>query len=173
MAAAHPHALQDTFLEHVRKHDVPVTVFLASGTRLQGTVAGFDSYALLLVRDRHSQLIYKHAISTIVPSEPDRMANIPRRLWNPVCRRPDEMEFGCEQRFQLGFPTADVGEEGVEGGAEVSKLRVVFVVEHLSLYEPPEALDHVEVWGVAWQVNRLNPAGFAPDPFLDLARYVV
>src|SRR3954464_734596 len=47
MAAAHPHALQDTFLEHVRKHDVPVTVFLASGIRLQGTVAGFDSYALL------------------------------------------------------------------------------------------------------------------------------
>src|SRR3954463_11603069 len=74
MAAAHPHALQDTFLEHVRKHDVPVTVFLASGIRLQGTVAGFDSYALLLVRDRQSQLIYKHTISTIVPSGPDRMA---------------------------------------------------------------------------------------------------
>src|SRR3954465_12673148 len=74
MAARHPHALQDTFLEHVRKHDVPVTVFLASGIRLQGTVAGFDSYALLLVRDRQSQLIYKHAISTIVPSGPDRMA---------------------------------------------------------------------------------------------------
>jgi host factor-I protein len=72
MAAAHPQALQDTFLDHVRKHDVPVTVFLANGIRLQGTVAGFDSYALLLVRDRQSQLIYKHAISTIVPSEPDR-----------------------------------------------------------------------------------------------------
>ena len=54
MAAVHPHALQDTFLEHVRKHDVPVTVFLANGIRLQGTVAGFDSYALLLVRDRQS-----------------------------------------------------------------------------------------------------------------------
>jgi len=79
MAAAHPHALQDTFLEHVRKHDVPVTVFLASGIRLQGTVAGFDSYSLLLVRDRHSQLIYKHAISTIVPSEADRMAQVSDR----------------------------------------------------------------------------------------------
>src|SRR5215203_2533216 len=76
MAAVHPHALQDTFLEHVCKHDVPVTVFLANGIRLQGIVAGFDSYALLLVRDRHSQLIYKHAISTIVPSEPDRMAQV-------------------------------------------------------------------------------------------------
>ena len=79
MAAAHPHALQDTFLEHVRKHDVPVTVFLANGIRLQGTVAGFDSYALLLVRDRQSQLIYKHAISTIVPSGPDRTAQVSDR----------------------------------------------------------------------------------------------
>jgi host factor-I protein len=79
MAAAHPHALQDTFLDHVRKHDVPVTVFLANGIRLQGTVAGFDSYVLLLVRDRQSQLIYKHAISTIVPSEPDRMAQVSDR----------------------------------------------------------------------------------------------
>ena len=76
MAAAHPHALQDTFLDHMRKHDVPVTVFLTSGIRLQGTVAGFDSYALLLVRNQHSQLIYKHAISTIVPSEPDRTAQV-------------------------------------------------------------------------------------------------
>src|SRR3954462_7336496 len=79
MAAAHPHALQDTFLEHVRKHDVPVTIFLANGIRLQGIMAGFDSYSLLLVRDRHSQLIYKHAISTIVPSEPDRMAQVSDR----------------------------------------------------------------------------------------------
>ena len=69
MAAAPPHALQDTFLEHVRKHDVPLTIYLANGIRLQGTVAGFDSYALLLVRDRQSQLIYKHAISTIMPGE--------------------------------------------------------------------------------------------------------
>ena len=94
MAAVHPHALQDTFLEHVRKHDVPVTVFLANGIRLQGTVAGFDSYALLLVRDRQSQLIYKHAISTIVPSEPDRMARSltakrPLKTGGPALRRPE------------------------------------------------------------------------------------
>ena len=74
MATQHPHALQDTFLEHVRKHDVPVTVFLASGIRLQGTVAGFDSYSVLLSRNGQSQVVYKPAISTIVPSEPDRMA---------------------------------------------------------------------------------------------------
>jgi host factor-I protein len=80
MAAAHPHALQDTFLEHVRKHDVPVTVFLANGIRLQGTVAGFDSYALLLVRDRHSQLIYKHAISPSCPvSRIERLRSLTAR----------------------------------------------------------------------------------------------
>ena len=94
MATAHPHALQDTFLEHVRKHDVPVTVFLANGIRLQGTVAGFDSYALLLVRDRQSQLIYKHAISTILPSEPDRMAHTKSRKPEPIPREPSLLSLG-------------------------------------------------------------------------------
>ena len=64
--------LQDTFLRHVREHKVPVTVFLTNGVRLQGTVTAFDSYSLLLSRDRQAQLVYKHAISTILPSEPVR-----------------------------------------------------------------------------------------------------
>ena len=67
-----PHALQDTVLERVRQHKVPVTIFLTNGVRLQGHVAGFDSYALVLSRDQQSQLVYKHAISTILPSEPLR-----------------------------------------------------------------------------------------------------
>jgi len=65
--------LQDTFLRHVREHKVPVTVFLANGIRLQGTVTAFDSYSVLLSRDRQAQLVYKHAISTIMPSEPVRV----------------------------------------------------------------------------------------------------
>jgi host factor-I protein len=69
MAAEHPQALQDTFLDHVRQHKVPVTVFLANGIRLQGYVTRFDSYSVLLVRDGQAQLIYKHAISTIMPGE--------------------------------------------------------------------------------------------------------
>ena len=68
MAAEHPQALQDTFLDHVRKH--AVTVFLVSGIRLQSYVTRFDSYSVLLGRDRQAQLIYKHAISTILPGEP-------------------------------------------------------------------------------------------------------
>ena len=73
MASDRPQALQDTFLDHVRKHEVPVTIFLASGIKLQGSVREFDSYSLLLVRDRQAQLIYKHAVSTIMPGEPVRM----------------------------------------------------------------------------------------------------
>ena len=56
----------------MREHKVPVAVFLANGIRLQGTVTAFDSYSVLLVRDRQAQLVYKHAISTILPSEPVR-----------------------------------------------------------------------------------------------------
>ena len=51
---------------------MPVTVFLTNGIRLQGHVGAFDVYAILLVRDRQSQLVYKHAIATILPSEPVR-----------------------------------------------------------------------------------------------------
>ena len=70
MAADRPQALQDTFLDHVRQHKVPVTIYLVSGVRLQGYVTRFDSYSVLLGRDRQAQLIYKHAISTILPGEP-------------------------------------------------------------------------------------------------------
>ena len=69
MTTGQPHALQNTVLEHLRKNKVPVTVFLANGVRLQGTVTGFDSYSILLSRDRQSQLVYKHSISTIMPGE--------------------------------------------------------------------------------------------------------
>ena len=61
--------LQDTFLEHLRQHEVPVTIFLVNGIKLQGTVTRFDSYSLLLSRNRQSQVVYKHAISTILPGE--------------------------------------------------------------------------------------------------------
>jgi host factor-I protein len=73
MSMGQPQALQDTFLEHVRKHKVSVTIFLANGIRLQGYVQAFDSYSLLLGRDYQSQLVYKHAVSTIMPVEPVQM----------------------------------------------------------------------------------------------------
>ena len=65
--------LQDAFLNHVRKTKVPVTVFLINGVKLQGVITWFDNFCVLLRRDGQSQLVYKHAISTIVPSKPVKM----------------------------------------------------------------------------------------------------
>jgi host factor-I protein len=62
--------LQDTFLNQVRKTKVPLTVFLMNGVKLQGIVTWFDNFCLLLRKDGISQMVYKHAISTIMPSQP-------------------------------------------------------------------------------------------------------
>jgi host factor-I protein len=62
--------LQDAFLNHLRKNKVPVTVFLVKGVKLQGIVTWFDNFSMLLRRDGQSQLVYKHAISTIMPGQP-------------------------------------------------------------------------------------------------------
>ena len=62
--------VQDVFLNYIRKHKTPVTVFLVNGVKLQGIVTWFDIFSVLLRRDGHPQLVYKHAISTIMPSEP-------------------------------------------------------------------------------------------------------
>ncbi len=62
--------LQDVFLNSVRKSKMPVTVFLVNGVKLQGIITWFDNFCVLLRRDSHSQLVYKHAISPIMPSQP-------------------------------------------------------------------------------------------------------
>ncbi len=62
--------LQDAFLNHVRKTKTSVTIFLINGVKLQGAVTWFDNFCVLLRRDGQSQLVYKHAISTIMPAEP-------------------------------------------------------------------------------------------------------
>ena len=61
--------LQDAFLNQVRKEKNSVTVFLINGVKLQGVVTWFDNFCILLRRDGQSQLVYKHAISTIMPSQ--------------------------------------------------------------------------------------------------------
>ena len=62
--------LQDTFLNSVRRSKTPLTIFLVNGVKLQGVVSWFDNFCVLLRRDGHSQLVYKHAISTIMPGHP-------------------------------------------------------------------------------------------------------
>jgi host factor-I protein len=70
MAAEKQQNLQDTFLNYVRKNKTPLTIFLVNGVKLQGIVSWFDNFCVLLRRDGHSQLVYKHAISTIMPGGP-------------------------------------------------------------------------------------------------------
>ena len=62
--------LQDAFLNNVRKAKNPVTIFLVNGVKLQGVITWFDNFCVLLRRDGAAQLVYKHAISTVMPSQP-------------------------------------------------------------------------------------------------------
>ncbi len=67
--------LQDVFLNHVRKDKIPVTIFLVNGVKLQGVVTWFDNFCVLLKREGQVQLVYKHAISTVMPSQPVNLWN--------------------------------------------------------------------------------------------------
>ena len=60
--------LQDVFLNTARRQHISVTLFLVNGVKLQGLITWFDNYSILLKRDGHIQLIYKHAVSTIMPA---------------------------------------------------------------------------------------------------------
>ncbi len=60
--------MQDVFLNTCRKEKKPVTVYLVNGVKLQGVITGFDNFSLVLRRNQHSQLVYKHSIATVVPS---------------------------------------------------------------------------------------------------------
>ena len=60
--------LQDVFLNTARRQHISVTLFLVNGVKLQGLINWFDNYSILLKRDGHIQLIYKHAVSTIMPA---------------------------------------------------------------------------------------------------------
>ncbi|MEH6524907.1 MAG: RNA chaperone Hfq [Sneathiella sp.] len=73
MAAEKSQNVQDVFLNKVRKDKVPVTVFLVNGVKLQGVISWFDNFSVLLRRDDHEQLVYKHAISTVMPSGPIKL----------------------------------------------------------------------------------------------------
>ena len=69
--------VQDVFLNHVRKNKTPVTIFLVNGVKLQGNITWFDNFCVLLRRDGQSQLVYKHAISTVMPLGPIQLQDEP------------------------------------------------------------------------------------------------
>ena len=64
--------LQDALLRQVLKERIPVTLFLMNGFQLRGVITGFDNFVVILVTDNKQQMIYKHAISTLVPAQPVR-----------------------------------------------------------------------------------------------------
>lgn len=68
MTANKSQNLQDNYLNQLRKEKVPVVIYLANGVRLKGVIKGFDSFVILL-KETSQQLIYKHAVSTIVPEK--------------------------------------------------------------------------------------------------------
>lgn len=70
MAVDKKQNLQDIFLNSVRKTKTPLTIFLVNGVKLQGVVTWFDNFCVLLQREGQLQLVYKHAISTIMPGGP-------------------------------------------------------------------------------------------------------
>ena len=70
MPAEKAQNVQDVFLNAIRKNKTPITVFLVNGVKLQGIVTWFDNFSMLLRRDGQTQLVYKHAISTVMPSAP-------------------------------------------------------------------------------------------------------
>ncbi len=72
--------VQDVFLNHVRKNKTPVTVFLVNGVKLQGIITWFDNFSVLLRRDGHTQLVYKHAISTVMPGAPIQLFDAPKEV---------------------------------------------------------------------------------------------
>lgn len=68
------HTLQDPYLNLLRKEHVPVSIYLVNGIKLQGQIESFDQFVILL-KNTVSQMVYKHAISTVVPSRPVRLPN--------------------------------------------------------------------------------------------------
>jgi host factor-I protein len=79
--------LQDIFLNSLRKTKTPVTMFLVKGVKLQGIITWFDNFSVLLRRDGQSQLVYKHAISTVMPAQPMDLTDI-RKAFEDNQRKP-------------------------------------------------------------------------------------
>lgn len=69
-----PINLQDTFLNQVRKENLPVTIYLVNGFQLKGLVRGFDNFTVVIEFEGKQQMVYKHAISTVMPIRPINLA---------------------------------------------------------------------------------------------------
>ena len=102
--------LQDPFLNSLRKERIPVSIFLVNGIKLQGHIESFDQYVVLL-KNTVSQMVYKHAISTVVPARNPRPAGAPAGA-------PGQGSFGGQGQGQGGFGGQPAGGFGGQGLAE-------------------------------------------------------
>lgn len=111
-------SLQDLFLNALRKSKTPVTMFLVKGVKLQGIVTWFDNFSVLLRRDGQSQLIYKHAISTIMPSGAVDVASIVDAVPESASKNPvlQEIFLGAVKRQQENVTMFLVNGVMLQGG---------------------------------------------------------
>ena len=111
-----PLSLQDHFLNSLRRSKTPVTIFLVKGVKLQGVITWFDAFSLLLRRDGLSQLIYKHAMSTILPAEP-----------------PQDLELGSFQGEQAVLAKASLQDRFLSAAIRGGETMTVFLVNGVML----------------------------------------
>ncbi len=112
--------VQDVFLNHVRKQKTPVTVFLVNGVKLQGIITWFDNFSVLLRRDGHTQLVYKHAISTVMPGAPIQLFDAAKAEGAASAGAGDDT---CRRRVtavQLPERMNGAGAAPVAGGGDVA-----------------------------------------------------
>ncbi len=145
-----PLSLQDNFLNSVRRAKSPVTIFLVKGVKLQGVITWFDSFSLLLRRDGVAQLVYKHAISTIMPLATLELDGADFR---PAAARPALQDIflsaaSREQQAMTIFLVNGVMLQGALAGFDQFSLlleragQVQLVYKHaISTLEPAQALD--------------------------------
>jgi len=111
-----PLSLQDHFLNSLRRSKTPVTIFLVKGVKLQGVITWFDPFSLLLRRDGISQLIYKHAMSTILPSDP-----------------PQDLELASFQGAQAMAAKATLQDRFLAAAIRAGETMTVFLVNGVML----------------------------------------
>lgn len=99
------HSLQDPYLNTLRKERVPVSIYLVNGIKLQGQIDSFDQFVVLL-KNTVSQMVYKHAISTVVPARPVRMPTMNPEAGAPTGKAPGPMQSGQGQGS--GYPQDDI-----------------------------------------------------------------
>lgn len=102
------HSLQDPYLNTLRKERVPVSIYLVNGIKLQGQIDSFDQFVVLL-KNTVSQMVYKHAISTVVPARPVRLPSMnPGDIDAPAIKGQGPMKSG---QGQSGLPQDDFDDE--------------------------------------------------------------